>query len=115
MIISYTNAALVVGFAVLLFVLWRWNHDTRNPYSVRDLLIDPGTGKASLDKHIVLGFAMLSGWVVVSRQLAGKEVETLLLGVLGIFILQRAASKAMDTFAPRDISRDEPTGGKANV
>ena len=110
-LISWTNLGLVASVVVTLIILWRWQTDARNTYNLRDLLVDHTTGKASVDKHIVLGFAVLSSWVVVSRQLAGKEVETLLLGVLGIFILQRAASKALDTFAPPKTDGARPEGG----
>jgi hypothetical protein len=106
--ISWTNLALVVWSAIVLMTLWRWQRDKANAYDLRDLLLDHATNRASVDKHVVLGFAALSGWVVVSRQLAGKEVETLLLGILGIFILQRAASKAIDSFSPKSGPVDSP-------
>jgi hypothetical protein len=105
---TWTNIVLVISALLVILLLARWHADKRNPYDVRDLLMDHTTGKAGIDKHILLWFAGLSGWVVVSRQLAGKDVETLLLGVLGIFILQRAASKAMDTFGPRPDGGGEP-------
>jgi hypothetical protein len=46
--------------------------------------------------------------VVVVRQLAGKEVETLLLGVLGVFVVQRAAGAAINAYSTRDESRARP-------
>lgn len=114
MTLSWTDGILIAVGLVLLLVMIRWHADKKNPYDLRDLLVDHATGKAGIDKHVTLWFSGLSSWVVVSRQLAGKEVETLLLGVLGIFILQRAASKALDTYAstrpeggdpPREIER----------
>jgi hypothetical protein len=101
MSVSWTNAALVVAAMVVIVILGRWHADKKNPYDVRDLLMDHTTGKAGLDKHILLWFAGLSGWVVVTWTLHDKNVETLLLGVLGIFIVQRTASKAIDSFAPK--------------
>jgi hypothetical protein len=103
--ISWTNLALLIVAAYIMVTLWQWNHDKRNVYDVRDLLLDHATNRASVDKHIVAGFAVLSGWVVVTWTLEGKNVETLLLGVLGIFIVQRAASKVTDAFIAK---RDDP-------
>jgi hypothetical protein len=108
-VISWTNAALVIAALVVIFILGRWHADKKNPYDVRDLLLDQTTGKAGLDKHILLWFAGLSGWVVVTWTLDGKNVETLLLGVLAVFIVNRAANKAMDTYAAtRPESGEEP-------
>lgn len=109
MTLTWTNAILLIAGLLFIMLLARWHADKRNPYDVRDLLMDQTTRKAALDKHIMLWFAALSGWVVVSRQLDGKEVETLLLGVLAVFIVNRAANKALDTYvATRPESGDAP-------
>jgi uncharacterized membrane protein len=105
---TWTNIALLIGAAVAVAVLFRWHLDRDNRYDLRDLLLDTVTNRASLDKHILVGFAALSGWVVVVRQLAGKEVETLLLGVLGVFVVQRAAGAAINAYSTRDESRARP-------
>lgn len=99
--ITLTNAVLIISALLMLLLLARWHADKKNPYDVRDLLLDHTTRKAGLDKHILLWFAGLSGWVVVTWTLEGKNVETLLLGVLGVFIVQRAASKAIDSFSSK--------------
>lgn len=101
MSLNWTDAVLVMAGMLFLLMLARWHADKKNPYDVRDLLLDHTTGKAGLDKHILLWFAGLSGWVVVTWTLDGKNVETLLLGVLGIFIVQRTASKAIDSFSSK--------------
>jgi hypothetical protein len=109
MIISWTNAVLVISGLLVLFLLGRWHADKKNPYDVRDLLMDQTTRKAALDKHILLWFAGLSGWVVVTWTLDGKNVETLLLGVLAVFIVNRAATKAVDAYvATRPEGSEEP-------
>lgn len=101
MTLSWTNAVLTIAGLVMVLIILRWHADKKNPYDFRDLLMDHTTRKAALDKHILLWFAGLSGWVVVTWTLDDKNVETLLLGVLGIFIVQRAASKAIDSFSQR--------------
>lgn len=105
---TWTDIALVLGGAWAAVVLIRWHLDRSNRYDLRDLLLDTVTNKASLDKHIIVAFAALSGWVVVVRQLAGKEVETLLLGVLGVFVVQRAAGAAINAYSTRDEQRARP-------
>ena len=71
---------------------------------MRDLLIDHKTNRASIDKHVVAGFSILSGWVVVTWTLEGKNVETMLLGVLAVFIVQRTANKVTDIMAARNVT-----------
>lgn len=114
MTITWTNGILLIAALLFIWLLARWHADKRNPYDLRDMLMDQTTRKAALDKHILLWFAGLSGWVVVTWTLEGKNVETLLLGVLAVFIVNRAANKALDTYTstrpeggdvPRDIER----------
>ncbi len=102
---TWTNVTLVICGALAAVVLFRWHLDRHNRYDLRDLLLDTVTHRASLDKHILIGFAALSGWVVVVRQLAGQEVETLLLGVLAVFVAQRAAGAAINAYSTRDEQR----------
>ena len=100
-LVSWTNLILLVVAVYFIFSLWRWTQDKRNVYDVRDLLIDHNTNRASIDKHVVAGFSILSGWVVVTWTLEGKNVETMLLGVLGIFIIHRATNKVTDAMTTR--------------
>lgn len=60
------------------------------------MLIDQETKKASLDKVVVFFFAILSAWVIVVFVLDGKNVETLLFGVLSVFVLNKAANALID-------------------
>lgn len=107
MSLSWTDGVLLIAGLLFVLVLARWHADKHNPYDVRDLLMDQKTRKAALDKHILIWFAGLSGWVVVTWTLEGKNVETLLLGVLAVFIVNRAANKALDTYAST-----RPEGGE---
>lgn len=114
MSLSWTNGILIIAGLLFVLLLARWHADKRNPYDLRDMLVDQTTRKAALDKHILLWFAGLSGWVVITWTLEGKNVETLLLGVLAVFIVNRAANKAVDAYVatrpeggdpPREIER----------
>jgi hypothetical protein len=110
--IGWTNLILVVAAGFALLTLWRWTSDKRNVYDVRDLLLDHKTNRASLDKHVVAWFSGLSGWVIVTWTLEGKNVETMLLGILAIFIVQRTANKVTDVMAARNIT---PEGSDASL
>lgn len=101
--IPWTNIVLAAVICYVLAILYRWHRDPNNVFDALDFVMQDG--HASLDKLVVLGFALLSGWVVVKHELDGNDVSALLLGILGIFILQRSATKAMDTFGPKP-----PTG-----
>jgi hypothetical protein len=65
-------------------------------FKLKDMLIDQETKKASLDKVVVFFFAILSAWVIVVFVLDGKNVETLLFGVLSVFVLNKAANALID-------------------
>jgi hypothetical protein len=66
-------------------------------FNLKDMVTDQETGKASLDKIVVFFFSLLSAWVIVVFVLDGKNVETLLFGVLSIFILNKAATTVIDS------------------
>lgn len=97
-IMEHTHAYAVWLALILVFfgvLIWRVQKDPEQPYDIVDILLDPVTRKASLDKHVLLLMTMLSAWVVVVLTLKDKPVETLLLGVLGIFVLQRGVRDTM--------------------
>jgi len=94
--------ALAVMLAFVCFVMWRFQLDKANPYDFKDILLDPLTHKASLDKHVLSLMAMLAAWAVIGMVMAGKDIETLLLGVLGIFVLQRGVRETVTTLKGTD-------------
>jgi hypothetical protein len=98
---SWINIGLATAIGCLLILLAWWHLRKGNHYDVRDLLLDHASNRAALDKHILLMMALLASWVVIDRELDGKDTETILLGVLGIFVLQRSATQAMTTFGPK--------------
>lgn len=86
---SWGNIFLTLAFVFAIYLLYRLNkQDAR--FDVADLLIDQQTQKASGSQIIVLSMAVLSGWVVVTLTQHDKPVETILLGVLGIFVAGKA-------------------------
>ncbi len=82
---------MVLGF---IFLMYRFNRLNKN-YNIVDLLLG-GDGRASVSNHIQLAFAALSIWAVIDRELDGKDIETLLLGVLGIFVVKQGAVQVAD-------------------
>jgi hypothetical protein len=66
------------------YMLYRWNSGDGNNYNVMDVVTTEG--KADLYKHLIVFFGGLSAWVIIKTTLAKQPVETMLLGVLGIFV-----------------------------
>lgn len=92
---------ILLGLTVALLALWTLNL-RRNDYSILDLFMEGEPRKASVNKHILIGFALLSVWLIIMKTLdvgdaIPDSVGTLLLGVLGIFVLGRAAGQAIHT------------------
>lgn len=89
---SPINGLLLILILCGAWMMYRYNKLNKE-YNVVDLLIG-GDGRASVGNHIQLGFAALSMWVVVDRELRGKDdVSTILLGVLGVFIAKQTATQ----------------------
>jgi uncharacterized membrane protein YbjE (DUF340 family) len=86
---TWGNIFLTLAFIFAIYLLYRLNKDDAR-FDIADLFIDQGTQKASGSQIIVLSMAILSGWVVVTLTNRDKPVETILLGVLGIFVAGKA-------------------------
>lgn len=106
--LNWAAVTMAIGLAVVLVCVWRLNRDEGSPYYIRDLLLDTVTNRASLDKHILLFFALLAAWYIIVRTLDGKEVEAALLGVLGIFVVQRGAGAAINAYSAKRQPEDKP-------
>ena len=96
---TWTHALLIAFAGYAAFVLHAL-HRADNAFDLRDLLLDHRTGRASVDNFVLLIMAAMSAWVVVDRSNQGKDVETLLLGVLGIFVVAREAKRFTASRAP---------------
>lgn len=89
-----------VGVAAILFMIWDTNRKS-NAFHVVDLVLEGSPPKASVSKLILVIFAALSVWAVIVAVLDGKVdqgVSTLLLGVLGIFVVGRTAQTVTATY-----------------
>lgn len=93
-----SNAILAAFFAMLVVLFIRWTRmpASKTSFDAADFFMEDG--KASGHKLVVFGMAVLAGWVVVKKTLAGADVETLLLGVLTIFVLRSMVGKVVDGF-----------------
>lgn len=100
--LNWAAVTLAIGVLICAVMIWRLNRSDENQYFFRDLLLDTVTNRASLDKHILLFFACLAAWYVMVRTLDGKDADAALLGVLGIFVVQRGAGAAINAFSKKD-------------
>ena len=87
------SQALLIGLAVYSAVLLVRLHRADNSFDLRDLLLDHRTGRASVDNFVLLLMAGLAAWTVVDQANRDRNPETLLLGVLGIFVVAREAKR----------------------
>ena len=92
--------ALGAGAILALLFLWSFQRSA-HPFKIEDALMDPATSKASLNALILALMASLAAWVVVDREIAGKDdVSSILLGVLGIFVGGRVMAQGINQFKP---------------
>jgi hypothetical protein len=92
---------IVLGLVIAGLVLWTLNR-RENTYHVLDLLMEGEPKRASVNNHILVGFALLSVWLVIMKTFDTSNeipdsVGNLLLGVLGIFVVGRVAGQAVYT------------------
>ena len=92
---SLVNALLLIFGLLFAWGMYRFNRNQKNDYNIVDILMGPNK-RASLTNHILLAMALMSIWVVVDRSNDGKDVDTLLLGVLGIFVVGKTATAVTD-------------------
>ena len=89
----------LAGVALLAVVSLLWVHGRRrNPLDLADVLRDRSTGKASLSPLVILLSFGLSCVAVIAMLARGQDVTTLLLGILGIFVVKMAVTQTVDTF-----------------
>jgi hypothetical protein len=94
--------------------MWRINR-SENRFQIVDLLLEGNPPKASVNKLTLLVFAALAVWLTVLAVLENRidpNVVNLILGVLGIFVVGRAANQAVDRFSLR---RNPPADDGAQV
>jgi len=102
MTLSFVNALWLIGALCFAWMMIRFNANQKNRYNVVDILMGPNN-RASLTNHILLSMAGMSIWVIVDRSNDGKDVDTLLLGVLAIFVVGKTTTAVTEI-----INREEP-------
>lgn len=97
-----THWQMALGGGVIMLTLFLWAAQrSAHPFDIRDVLMDPATGKAGLNALGVAVMLFLSCWVIVDRELAGKEdVGSILNIALLTFVGGRVASGAIAAFKP---------------
>lgn len=101
---------LACGMLFILILIWLVQR-SKHPFDIRDTLMDSKTGKASQYAIILWLMTGMAMWVCIDRSNDGKDVDTLVLGVLSIFVLGRAAS----SFINRGGAPDDPPPQKREV
>jgi hypothetical protein len=95
--------SIIVGIVYTIAAIY-WLNKGENSFRLEDLFTEGTPPKASLNKLILLIFAALSVWITINAALDNRidpSVVNLLLGVLGIFVIGRAANQAVAQFSAR--------------
>lgn len=89
-----------LGIAVVLFSWLVWHLAVKDgPFEFMDLFIDHADNRASLAKVMITWLVLLSTWVVIVKVLGIYKVdgiETLLLGIISVFVGQVTVLAAVD-------------------
>lgn len=90
---------------VVFFIAAMWKLDRgKSQFRLADLVLEGDPPKASVNKLTLIVFSGLAVWLTVLAVLENRidpNVVNLVLGVLGIFVLGRAANQAVDRFSLR--------------
>jgi hypothetical protein len=106
--VPWTELALTVAGLWLVTQLYRMHMDKENRFVLGDMIVDK-RGRADLYKLILIVMAGLSIYTVLKLLEGDKPVETLLLGVLAIFVGGRSFNAA---FAKDDQSVEVKSEGE---
>lgn len=89
---------VVLAFLTSMIIRWHLMPANKQRYDFSDLLKDEVTKKASLPNLVLIFFAGLSGWVVVELVRRDKPVDTLLLGVLAVFVTNGLVKRGINAY-----------------
>lgn len=92
-LVPWREILLALGAGWLVLGLYRMHTRKTNSFEIDDLFLDR-RGKADLYKVIIVVMAGLSVYAIMRLLDADKPIETVLLGVLAIFVSGRAFSAA---------------------
>lgn len=92
-----------IGIVFFIVAMWRIDKGS-SEFRLVDLVLEGDPPKASVNKLTLIVFAGLAVWTTVLAALENRidpNVVSLILGVLGIFVLGRAANQAVARFSER--------------
>jgi hypothetical protein len=107
--INWRLVSFICIVAVSALGIYRWQIREDNDFDMLDVIATDK--KLDNDKFYKAIFGGLAAWVIVQQALAGKDVSTLLLGVLGFYV----AKAALDGFSGAMGRRPPPVDQSQNV
>lgn len=85
----------------LVFLLWYMSHDRDSPFSISESLTDPTTGHTSYLRTIVF-CSFVGAWALaLGDWLRGRDVQTFVLAILGIFVTNVLGTRFFENSDPR--------------
>lgn len=112
---------ITAAIGIVFFIVMMWRIDKgSSEFRLVDLVLEGDPPKASVNKLTLIVFGGLAVWVTVLAALENRidpNVVNLILGVLGIFVIGRAANQAVARFSERRPSTtvDVQSVGTVNV
>jgi len=99
---SAANALWLVMALIFIWMLYRFQTKNKN-FDVADMFMNHTfrPPKADLTSVIIFMMALMGIWVCVDRSTANKDVDNLVLGVLGIFVLRQAFKIGADAYVAK--------------
>lgn len=107
--ISPANALWLVLALIFVWMLYRFQMKTKH-YNLADIFMNHTTNppKADLTSHIIFILMLMFVWACVERVNRDKDVDNLILGGLGIFVLRQIAAVGANAYVQKPAPPADP-------
>jgi multisubunit Na+/H+ antiporter MnhB subunit len=93
---SFAEIVLIISFIGILILLYSWQRNKDDSFDLRDLLINPDTGKIGLFKVGQLISLAISTWIIVYQTLNSSLTDWLFTGYMVSWAGASLVNKALD-------------------
>lgn len=107
--INPTNALWLI--MALLFIGMIYRFQSKNPdFDISDVFMNHNVKppRADLTSIIIFMMALMAIWVCVQRSVNDKDVDSLVLGVLTIFVIRQAFKIGADAYSAKPSAPEPP-------
>ena len=110
----------LIGLAMIVFIGWAFWHAhnapaKKNPINLGEMFVWPGTNHTSLAMVLAFIGGMIACWVVIDQELKGKLTEGIYVSFLGIIVLGKASTEAINAWRNKPAAPPATPPTQANV